>query len=177
MKRRIATGILVLAAIALVSGATLLALASPGSQEDPVITLSYLTDKFKPEIISEVKAAEKRITDSFDVQINTIQTQLQSQGAVAPQEPEDADRFIVVTLTKGQSLSCSIGTEIMLRVGTANAVGSTSPALVNYTSAASIESGTALVVNNMYLVTIDGSGVTATADTVRLMVRGEHKVS
>ena len=177
MKRRIVIGILVLAAVALISGASLLALATPGSADDPYITISYLTETFRTQIMKEVDDTSAKLTEGFDAKIKLLETQLQSTNPASPQEPGNADRFSVVTLTRGQSLTCSVGTELMLRVGTANAKGTTSPALVNYTSAESIASGTTLITNNMYLVTIEGNGVTATADTVRLMVRGDYKVS
>ena len=177
MKRRIVIGILVLAVVALISGASLLAFASPGSSDDPFITLSYLMDKFRPQIMKEVSDTEKKLTDNFDTRINTIQTQLQISPTAPPQVSENADSFAVVTLSMGQSLSCSIGAEIMLRVGTANASGASAPALVNYTTGETTASGAALVTNNMYLVTIEGNGITATADTVRVLVRGDYKTS
>jgi hypothetical protein len=66
----------------------------------------------------------------------------------------------------------------MLRVGTANAyVGNSAPALVNYTSGGTLGNGAGLTANHMYLVTIEGNGVTATAPTVRVVVRGEYKIN
>jgi hypothetical protein len=64
----------------------------------------------------------------------------------------------------------------MLRIGTANGFGS-APALVNYTDGATLAAGTALTTNHMYLVTIEGNGVRATADTVRVLVRGSYKIT
>jgi hypothetical protein len=65
----------------------------------------------------------------------------------------------------------------MLRIGTANAyVGNSAPALVNYTNGGTLGNGAALAVNNMYLVTIEGNGITATAATVRVVVRGEYTI-
>jgi len=177
MKQKIVIGIAILSAIALISGVSMLAYASQGTQTDPLITLSYLTEKFMPQAMNEVKAAEQEMTQKFDSRVSELESQLKdSQESAGSPAPGSADSFSVVTLSNGQTLTCSVGAEIMLRVGTATGVG-TAPALVNYTSGATLSSGTALTTNHMYLVTINGNGVRATASTVRVLVRGNYTLS
>jgi len=177
MKSKLFIGLVVLAAVVLVSGASILAFATPGSQSDPFISVSYLKDVFRPELMADVKNIEQEMTQKFNTRISEIEAKLQeNQGGSGQAAQSDADVFSVVTLSRGQTLTCSEGTEIMLRNGTANGVGSV-PALVNYTSGATLSAGTALTANHMYLVTIEGNGVTATADTVRVLVRGNFKVT
>jgi len=177
MKRKIIIGIVVLAAVTFVSGASILAFASPGSQDDPFVTRDYLTGIFQPQVMADVSGIEQDLSQSFDSRISDLEAKLQSsQNSSAPATPNAADRFSVVTLNKGQSLTCSVGAEIMLRIGAASGAGS-APALVNYTTGETISSGAALIVNNMYLVTIEGNGVKATADTVRVLVRGSYKIT
>ena len=175
MKIKIITGILVVAAIALVSGATLLAMASPGTQENPLITLNYLNNNFKPLIMTEVSKTEEDLMRAFDAKIAELEEKLKTEQGDVVQTQNSAEKFSLVTLSAGQSLSCSVGAEIMLRVGTATGSG-TAPALVNYTDGATLSAGTALTANNMYLVTIEGNGLKATADTVRVLVRGTYKI-
>jgi hypothetical protein len=176
MKMKLVTGIVVLAAIALISGATILAMAAPGTQEDPFITLSYLTNQFKPQIMNEVKSAEQRLLSTFDDKITQLEARIQANQGGTAAAPTSAETFVVVTLNRGQSLTCSVGTEIMLRIGSANGFGA-DPALVNSTSGSTLSAGAALTENNMYLITIEGNGVRATADMVRLLVRGSYKIS
>jgi len=176
MRKKIAIGIAVLAVIAFISGVSRLAFASVGTQTDPLITLGYLNDVFKPLITSEIKSAEQELTQKFNTRISTLESQLQSGSGTTAPTPSGASVFSVVTLSNGQSLTCSVGTEIMLRVGTANGFG-TAPALVNYTDGATLSSGTALTTNHMYLITIEGNGVRATADTVRVLVRGTYRIT
>ena len=168
MKTKIATGILVIAAIALVSGATILATATPGTQENPFVTLDYLNNKFKPEILEEARAVQRELSQSLDKKIADMEDRLRA-------DPGDADTFVVVTLSAGQTLSCSVGAEIMLRIGSAAAVGS-DPALVCYTNGETISDGAALTPNYMYLVTIEGNGVRASDDTVKLLARGDYSI-
>jgi len=176
VKNKIIFGIVFLAAILLISGASMLVSATPGTQADPFITLSYLTDVFKPQVMTEVRNAEQEMTQRFNSRINELESQLQTGGGTAQNQTGSSDEFQVVTLRRGQTLTCSVGTEIMLRIGTANGRGS-APALVNYTSGTTLSADAALTTNHMYLVTIEGNGITATADTVRVLVRGSHRIS
>jgi len=176
MRHKIAIGILALVVIAFVSGVSYLAFAAPGAQSDPLVALSYLTNVFHPKMSVEIKNTEQSMTQKFNNQIAALESQLQSnQGGTAP-APGSAEVFTVVTLRNGQTLSCSVGAEIMLRVGSATGFGS-APLLVNYTSGGALSEGTPLTINNMYLVTIEGNGIKATADTVRVLVRGVYKVT
>ena len=175
MKMKIITGILVIAVIALVSGATILAMASPGTQQDPFVTLSYLNSNFKPQIMEEIKNAGDGLARDIEEKIAELESRLaEGQGGQAATQ-SSANSFSVVTLSNGESLTCLVGTEVMLRVGTATGFGS-APALVDYTSGETLAPGAALVANHMYLITIEGNGVKATADTVRVLVRGNYTV-
>ena len=176
MKSKIIIGVVFLAAVTLVSGASILAFASPGAQSDPFITLSYLTDVFKPQVMAEVGRTGNELQQSFNTRISTLESQLQANQNSAPATPNPADVFSVVTLSRGQSLTCSVGTEIMLRIGAATGFG-TAPAIVDYTDGEALASGSALTPNHMYMVTIQGNGVRAAADTVRVLVRGTYSIS
>ena len=175
MKIKIVTGILVLAVIALVSGATILAMAEPGTQENPFITLNYLNNNFRPQIMAEVRNMEDELKRVFNERITELEAQIDAGQGSQATSPGSADKFSVVTLSRGQSLTCSVGTEIMLRVGTATGQGS-APVLVNYTTGETLAAGAELSTNHMYLVTIEGNGIRATADTVRVLVRGEYSI-
>ena len=179
IKDKIITGIVVLTVIALISGVSVLAVksqhaaASPGTENDPFIVLSYLTGIFRPQIISEINKTESNMVGRFNERIAKYEKQ---DSGVITEIPGDADVFSVVVLSRGQTLTCSVGTEIMLRIGSATGFGTT-PALVNYTTGTTLSSGTALTTNHMYLITIEGNGVTATANTVRLLVRGSYTIT
>jgi len=177
MKRRVIICIVVLAAVTLISGVSILAFASPGTETDPFVTLSYLTGIFKPQVMTDVAKIEQDLTQKFEDRISELERQFQSsQSGSGPAAVKDSERFTVVTLRRNQSLTCSVGTEIMLRIGTANGFG-TAPALVNYTTGDTLAAGSALTTNHMYLVTIEGNGIRSTADSVRVLVRGDYRIS
>ena len=175
MKNKIIICILVLAAVAMILGVGALAFAAPGTQSDPFVTLSYLTGVFKPMLMAEVETAGQELSQDIDARIAALEAQQQLDQGSATAAPNAADRFAVVTLSRGQLLTCSVGTEIMLRIGSATANGS-APALVDYTDGDTLAAGAALATNHMYLVTIEGNGVRASADTVRVLVRGTYRI-
>ena len=137
--------------------------AEVGSSGDPLVTLSYLNDIFMEEILDEVD-------DKIDERNRDIAKELSGQTGGG----SSGDSFAVVTLTNGQTLTGDIGCEVMLRVGTAVCVAPSAPGLIDETTAGTLNGGGALAQNHLYMMTIEGRGVLATADTVKLLVRGSY---
>ena len=82
-----------------------------------------------------------------------------------------------MTLSRGQVLRPDVGCELLLRVGTASVQAGGSPALIDLSSGGTINSGTSLTKNHLYMSTIEGRTVTATAATVKILVRGGYAVT
>ena len=160
--------ILVLLVLAGVLSMTVTLAAEPGSSNDPLVTLSYLNETFMDSIMQKV---DQKIADRN----SQIAQQLGGQsGGIAS---GTAASFTVVTLSSGQILTGDIGCEVMLRVGTAVCVSPSSPGLIDESSAATLNNGGALVQNHLYMMTIEGRGVKATAATTKLLVRGSYTVA
>lgn len=137
-----------------------------GTDDDPLVTLSYLKETFMDDIMKQV---DKKIADRNSQIAQKIGGQVGS-GA------NTADSFTVVTLSNGQVLTGDIGCEIMLRVGTASCVSPSAPGLIDQSGASVLNNGGALVQNHLYMMTIEGRGVKATAGTTKLMVRGSYTI-
>ena len=135
--------------------------AEAGSSEDPLVTLSYLNGTFLDSILERV--------DEKIAQRNS-QSSGQAGGTAA-------DTFTVVTLSNGQTLTGSIGCEVMLRVGTAVCVSPSNPGLIDESAAVTLNNSVALVTNHLYMMTIEGRGVKATSGTVKLLVRGGYTIA
>lgn len=86
--------------------------------------------------------------------------------------------FILVNATRGAFLEGGAGTEIILRSGTATAVGvGTSSGLVNITTGTNLDNGAALARNHLLLVPrADGRGARVTSATAIFLVRGPHQL-
>ena len=154
-----AVGLLMLSALLLT---TLSVAASVGSSKDPLITLSYLEEVFMDEVL-------ERVDDKIDERNDELASKLGGSGG--------GDSFTVVTLSNGQTLVGDIGCEVMLRVGTAICVSPSSPGLIDESAASTLNNGGALVTNHLYMMTIEGRGVLATSDTVKVLARGSYAVN
>lgn len=140
-----------------------MAAGTAGSSQDPLVTLSYLNDTFLNSVLQRV-----------DQKIAARNSQLlggQSGDGSA------ASNFTVVTLSSGQTLNGGLGCEVMLRVGTAVCVAPSAPGLIDETAAVTLNNGGALVQNHLYMMTIEGRGVRATAATTKLLVRGGYTIT
>ena len=83
----------------------------------------------------------------------------------------------MVTLYDGQTLTGGVGCEVMLRIGSAVCVSPSSPGLIDETTAATLAGGASLAQNHLYMMTVEGRGVQATAATTKLLGRGSYTVS
>lgn len=157
---------------------TLLLGAAAGSQTDPLVTMSYLTDVNTPAILKQVDAKldsrEQALVDKLDGVADTyaqeVESLMGSSGGSA------SSVFSVVTVKAGQQLLGSTGCELLLRSGSATCVAASAPGLVDSTDGSTLAAGGAVQPNHLYLITADGRGLKATADAT-VMVRGSYTIS
>jgi hypothetical protein len=173
--------------------------ADYGSKEDPVITLSYLTQiygkqtdtKINSAVSSQVSAfstnADSKIT-ALQNQINSKLTTLTSQIAslaknesfaslVAKQmQSSQSAQWQTVKLASGKTLKAQAGTQMVLRVGTAVCSGTGSVGLVNLTGGGSLAIGSSLTKNYLYMADSASLGVKATS-AATFLVTGKYTIA
>ena len=160
---------LVLTALCLGTGAALAAEA--GSEEDPLVTLSYLNETVLPKLVSDAQASAETRKAELTAQLNQAIAQMGGGGTGA------SASYTVVTLAPGQRLNLDLGSEVMLRVGSAAANAAENPALVDITSGENLNHGGSLVQNHLYLTTMTDHSITAGGSTVKVLVRGGYSIS
>ena len=152
--------------------------ANEGTASDPLVTLSYLQQTVTPGVLEQVdekvEARAQQLKTALDQAIADYSGRMEQ--ALAGAESGGAN-FQVVTLSKGQTLHPQIGCEVMLRVGSASCVASSSPGLIDSTDGTTLNDGGALKTNHLYLATIEDRGVLAGSATVKVLVRGGYTVS
>ena len=165
-------GALTLSAALLGSGA---ALAAGGGQNDPLVTLSYLNQTAIPQVVKQVEdkvaARQKELEQAFADQINQYKQQGGQGGGVVNAT------YTLVTMSSGQVMSLDVGCEVLLRVGSAEVRADSSPALIDLSSGGTVNTGASLTKNHLYMSTIEGRTITASASTVKLLVRGGYSVA
>ena len=118
---------------------TYISYANTGDENDPVISLSYLTEVFKPEITNEFT-------------------------------------FEVVSLEAGQTLLCSKGAELILRMGKADVVATPKGGLADVTAGTDLGDKELMPANHLLIVPVnDGRGVKAVNDCL-IMVKGKYEI-
>ncbi|MEG2421705.1 MAG: hypothetical protein RSB55_09140 [Oscillospiraceae bacterium] len=153
-----------LVAVILIGAVT--ALAAQGGQEDPLVTLSYLTGVLTPKLEGEVTKAvtanEKALTDKLDASIAAYQKQV---DALLSKSGGTGAHFQSVALPKGES-RVGLG-EYLLRSGTAKAKGE----LADSTGGTVVQDGGSLTANHLYIALDATSGVAAVTDAT-LLIKG-----
>lgn len=174
------TVLCVILAVGVIAGASALASPGYGTQDDPLVTLSYINETVIPQISSDTeKAAETAKTEAseqFAGQIDELKDSFDDKAS-STQAASTTDVYSVVSLKSGQTVTCAPGTELILRVGSASSTGSSSPRLIDVTDGSSVSgSGTSLTKNHLYMVTINGNGIKATS-AAKVLIRGNYTVS
>lgn len=174
----------VLTLIVLIFFATIVnaALSDPGTSGDPLVTLSYVNQKIveTKEYIGEVvnvlfTSINKNSTKIDSILQENSELRIQLEGLEGKTGGVGAN-LEVIHLTKGKILTCSAGTEIILRGGKAKAVGSDLGGLSDVTGAFDIKSGEEIPLNHLLIIPrSDGRGVVIMEDAY-IMIRGEYQI-
>lgn len=167
-RKKIRIAALVLTGFWLCAGAALA--AGGGTQSDPLVTLSYLTQTVQPDILRQTEeradARQKDLTTQFENLIGQLQG---GTGGSAS--------YTVVTLAPGDRVKLEVGCEMMLRVGSATVSSGTEPALIDMTTGGTLAGGGSLVQNHLYMATIPDRTLNAGSGTVKLLMRGGYSIS
>ena len=148
-----------------------------GSQENPLVTLTYLKDVFTKSILQETEKKISESKSSYEQNLdNKIAAYSEEMKNLCGSGGSDVAVFSVVNLENGKTLTASVGCEIMLRAGRAECLIAGSPGLIDITSGSMLGHGSDLVKNHLYMVTADGNAVQAVGDTVKLLVRGSYSI-
>ena len=175
---KIKTRLLTMAAIVIVAlftfGIAAAATGGYGSSSDPLITLSYITDIFMPEMNKSIDDAVEAKTTELSADLDTTIAELEAKYNEASLASA-ASTYTVISMSSGERLVGLKGCEIMLRVGNAFCVATASPGLIDTSSTGVLEDGAYLEKNHMYMVTIDGRGIEADGD-IMIIVRGDYTI-
>lgn len=166
-----------------------------GSKDDPVVTLSYINDVFSKttqnQINNSVSAQVTSYNSTVDSKIVTLKNEINNNisslvsnngfvDQVARKVEENggsqAASWEVVKITNGKTLKMAIGTQVVLRIGTAKCYTSGSIGLINLTAGETLGKDAKLVNNNLYIATIEDRGVTATSNAI-VLVLGDYTIA
>ncbi len=134
----------------------------PGSEEDPVITLSYVEKRFE-----QMKYYIDQKAEEFSNSNNETSTGgTTANGAV----------FEVVFVEKGKFLYLGESTELILRSGKATVIASSSGGITDVTIGKDLKSGEEMPSNHLLIIPRnDGRGANVILDSY-FMVKGSYTI-
>ena len=158
MKRKWKIAAAVVCALFLVTVAYA-AVSGAGGQNDPLVTLSYLTNVFAPKVEDLAKKVvgerqeqnEIELNDAIDYWDEQVQQAIDEAGVSG----SGGVTYHEVTLEAGEILVMREGCEVILRSGAVKWNGDT--ALMDMTAGSDLASGKALSANHLYMSTGDGA--------------------
>ena len=137
------------------------------SQDDPLVSLSYVNDILGPQIMEQVMAK----VEADYIKISDIRLAL-------------AGSYTPVALQKGQTLMADGCCEVILLDGAAKAVVTseanvrTGVGLADLTAGVTITNEELLTANHYLVIPkADGRGFAVTSDTANILVRGEYHIT
>ncbi|MDR0858078.1 MAG: hypothetical protein LBN97_03495, partial [Oscillospiraceae bacterium] len=125
-----------------------IAASNYGTEADPLVTLSYINDILTKEITDAATADTQTKLDALAASLNGRLDELKTTNPVGA-------RYVVLALDAGSTVTCDIGTEIIHRIGSVSCVAPSSPGFIDATDGTILESGSELVKNHLYTVTME----------------------
>ncbi len=153
----------VVLAVALLCGLAVMTQGAPA--EDPMVTLSYLNQNFKTEIMTAAEQYGQTAGTSLE---NTLKGHISAFTAklTAPTIPNAAvSAYETVNLASGQTYAVPANAQILMVSGTAMI---SAAAVSDTTAGTAVAKGGTLQANHLYIATADFE-LTATADAVLLI--------
>ena len=148
-----------------------------GDEDDPLISLSYLTKTVIPEILEQVdERAEEyqtNLLEEFNEAIDEYKGEMRQEQA----ENSKSATYAAVTLSQGQKLSLSLGSEILFRAGMVKISAAKSASLVDMSGGDALGEGGTPEVNHLYVAAVSECVITAKSENVTVLVRGTYQVS
>lgn len=163
--------IIILLSVTLSLGWTVLAFAAdPGSEKDPLISLSYFENKIEELKTDITNTLSKELTDKFDELKTSFEktvNEIKDKGVSAP------STFEVINVNENESIICDAGTEIIVRSGKFTAIGSISGGISDVTSGRDLVTDEEIENNHLLIVPkSDGRGITAKVAGA-VMIKGD----
>lgn len=139
-------------------GISIAGVADPGSEDDPLVTLSYIEDRLTEFTQNILILMNEKIDD-----INSS-------------NQEGSTKFQVINIKEGQVIILSDSTEFILRSGKGIAIGSENGGLSDLTEGNDIKDGEEIPLNHHLLIPRDdGRGVSFSTEAYA-MVKGEYTI-
>lgn len=160
------------------------------SENDPLISLSYLTGIFMPEIesklapltseVSGVSQTVEKLTEDLESATKKIEelTSRCDQLSAAMSASNTPSEYAVVYMLKGQRIKANNPCELILRSGSAVVVSEIENGLNDTSDGTELLGGVSVPLYHGMLIPRggDGRGIEITSENAYVMVRGDYEI-
>lgn len=147
------TGLICAAMVVVTMTGVALAVSQQGSQNDPLVTLSYLNDVVVPDLMAQAEA-------HIEAGTNYLVEEVRAGGKAV---------FSAAEIEAGSKVVLTSGTQIILRTGAAvNTDG-----IIDLTTGGSMWND--LETNHLYISTMDGQTISVSENAV-FLIQGKYEV-
>lgn len=165
----VTSGVLVLTLFASSSQAGYI---EPGSESDPLVSKSYVEQKF-----NEVKKNSDLNQDKLEKMQKDIEKIVEDNKNNTGGNQGSAEVFEVLELKKGQTIIADESAEIIVRSGTVTAIGSANGGLSDITEGNDLVTGDQVDLNHLLIVPrTDGRGIQVKGSIAFVMVKGKYRI-
>lgn len=151
--------------------------AEPGSEGDPLISLSYFENKIEQLKDEVIKALTETMNKTLSTELETMQKGLDKTVSEVKEQAKTATSgsFSLITLAENEVLICETGTEIIIRSGRCVAISTESGGLSDTTDGIDIPNGEIIPKNHLIVIPKnDGRGVRCEV-TGAVMIKGSYE--
>lgn len=149
---------LVIVAVVVVLALGVVAYATTGTIDDPLVSLSYLEKTFMPAVEQRlspmIESAKKELSDTFDNKIQSLAGTL-SNSIIAnslESEPEPDSEYVTASLEAGKTIVFSAGAQVLFLEGGASITSGS----INDTTAGQATKSE-LTVNHLYIASAESA--------------------
>lgn len=137
--------------------------SEPGSQEDPIVTKSYVDEEIN-KLEEQIENLENSGSSDSSVDSTTDDSNENS-----------SQTFETVEAPAGSTIICGEGTELILRSGFCVAYSDSTDGITNVTTGNDIDNGQVVGLNNLIIIPREGRGVTVTEDSW-FLIKGDYEI-
>lgn len=154
----------------------------PGSDEDPIVTLSYVEKRME-----QIKYYINQNVETINNQVNELKTkveQLEANNNQSNSNPNNTNtsvaasssKFEVIVIEAGQILKLGESSEVIWRSGKATAIASENGGLSDVTIGKDLKTGEEIPLNHLLIIPRnDGRGMTVIAKSF-VMIKGNYTI-
>lgn len=164
---------LVIIALIIAAGVYVVAYATAGDSSDPLISLSYIENIFKPQVMDKVESlvdtAKDDLQGSIDSTLSQFKSSLGNSTVANAMSTLTGNGYESVILEDGCSIHLGAGCEVLAVSGQGTISGS-----ITDTTAGSALDGGSISENHLYLCT-EAADILASGQ-VQLLVKGDYEL-